>query len=318
MTEDKEIEALRSLFKSNQKIHLDVMEETAQHKMWEIHITIEHFNNWLEMIQGQEQYTEEEIINSISAMLLFQLGEELRRAIHSLLSGGYMDVLRALRFIFESVIRAHFLDEWLDSEVVLREMTKQGASIGLKFEVISLLDEIRDKNRERTFLNRDSQNVSGEVVDELFESLPENEQNEELKTLYTEFISRYKRLYMSFGGKKGLISQLPEDIFSESDKNDLNNLYGSLSKYSHLSSYVLDFILDDPSQIFTPGFNEKLFDKCIQLLTSVMDVFIVIIYLHFPRLEVTEWLSKSVQSLQMPLSKKMIERTENGRLANVY
>jgi hypothetical protein len=134
---------------------------------------------------------------------------------------------------------------------------------------------------------------------------------EELKILYTEFISRYKGRYMRFGGEEGLISQLPKDIFSKSDKNDLNNLYGSLSKYSHLSSYVLNFFLDDPSQIFTPWFNDKLFDTCIQLLTSVMDVFIVIVYLHFPRLEVTEWLSKSVQSLQMPLSQKMIERKES-------
>ena len=317
MAEEKKIEALRNLFKSNQEIHLDIMEETARHKMEEIDITIEHFNNWLEMILNQKQYTQEEIINSISAILLFRLGEELRRTIHSLLSGGYMDILRALRFIFESIIGAHFLDEWLDTEVVGREMAKQGASIDLKFEVLSLLDEIRDRNRERTFLSRDSQDVSGEVIDELFESLPENEQNKELKILYTEFISRYKGRYMRFGGEEGLISQLPEDIFSKLDKNDLNNLYGSLSKYSHLSSYMLDFFLDDPSQIFTPWFNDKLFDKCIQLLTSVMDVFIVIIYLHFPRLEVTEWLSRSVQSLQMPLSQKMIERKVSGRLASV-
>ncbi|MBU7015814.1 MAG: hypothetical protein HXS43_13395 [Theionarchaea archaeon] len=119
-----------------------------------------------------------------------------------------------------------------------------------------------------------------------------------------------------FGGGDGLISQLPKDIFSQSDKNHLNNLYGSLSKYSHLSSYMLDFFLNDPSQVFTPWLNEKLFDKCIQLLTSVMDIFIAIIYLHFPKLKVTEWLFKSVQDLQMPMSQKMIERTESDGLKN--
>jgi hypothetical protein len=79
---------------------------------------------------------------------------------------------------------------------------------------------------------------------------------------------------------------------------------------------VLDFFLDDPSQIFTPWLNDKLFDTCIQLLTSVMDVFIVIIYLHFPRLEMTEWLFKSVQSLQMPLSQRMIERRKSDGLTS--
>jgi uncharacterized protein YfkK (UPF0435 family) len=321
MVEDEKIEALRDLFQGIQKIHLDIMEETARHKMDEIGISVEHFNNWLEMILDQKKYTGEEIGNSVSAIFLFQLGEELQRTIYSLLSGGYMDVLRALRSVFESVVKAHFLDKWLDSEIVKRGMAKQGASIQLKLEILSLLDEIGDIKSERAFLNRGHKDVIREVVireavDEFFKPFPENEHYKKLKIFYVEFISEYKERFKVFGGKEGLISRLPEDIFSKSDKNDLNNLYRSLSKYSHLSGSVLDSFLDDPSQVFTPGFNEKLFDKCIQLLTSVMDIFIGIIYLHFPRLEVTEWLSKSVQDLQMPLSQKIIERTKNDRLNN--
>jgi len=194
-------------------------------------------------------------------------------------------------------------------------MAEKGASIELKFEVVSLLDEIRDKSRERAFMEEGCQDVSNEVISELFKSCPVDEDHEQLKILYTEFISEYKNRYMPFGGKRGLISQLPEDNFGESEKNYLNNLYGLLSKYSHLSSYVLDFFLDDPSQVFTPWLNDKLFDTCIHLLTSVMDVFVATVYLHFSRLEVTEWLSQSVKSMQMPLAQKMIEKRKINNLS---
>jgi hypothetical protein len=312
MVEDKKLEALRSLYRSRQNIYNDIMEETAKHKIDEIDITIEHFNNWLEMILDQKQYTDEEKTNSVSAMFLFELGEELQCIIFDLLSGAYLKVLRTLRFIFESVVRAYFLDEWLDKEVIERGMAEQGASIELKLEILSLLDKIRDESREKTFMGGNSQSISNEVIDEFFSSCPQTEDNIQLKILYEEIISKYKSEFARFGGRNGLISQLPKNIFNKSDKNNLNNLYGHLSKYSHLSNYVLDSFLDDPSQIFTPWFNDKLFEKCVQLLTSVMDIFITIILLHFEKLEVTEWLSHSVQDLRMPLSQKIIKIRKKG------
>jgi hypothetical protein len=315
MVEDKNLEALRSLYRSNQNIYRDIMEETARHKIDKIDVTIEHFNNWLELILDQKQYTNEEITNSISAIWLFELGKELQWIIFALLSGFYFEVLRTLRFVFESTVRAHFLDEWLDKEVTERGMAEQGASINLKLEILHLMDKLRDVSREKDFMEGNSQNIFDEVIDEFFDSCSPTRHNKQLKTLYKGIISKYKKQLTPFGGKRGLISQLPENIFSKSDKNDLNNFYGLLSKYSHLSSYVLDFFLDDPSQIFTPSFNDELFDKCTQLLTSVMDVFLTIVLLHFERLRVTKWLSLSVQDLQMPLSQKMIEKRKK---ANPY
>ncbi len=312
MGKDESSEALRSLFTSNQEIHLSVMEETAKYKMDRIHITIEHFNNWLEMILDQKQYTEEEMENSLSAVFLFYLGEELRWIIYSLLSGAYFDVLRTLRFVFESILRTHFLDKWLDEEIVEMGMAGKGASIEMKSEILSLFDKIKDISAERSFMEGRSHDTTEKVIEEHFAQAPQTEDNRQLKIAYEKIIPKYRKQFGSFGGKDGLISQLPGDIFTKSEKNELNKLYASLSKYSHLSNYVLDSLLDIPSSIFTPSFNDKLFDGCIQLLTSVMDIFIAISLLHFERLRVTNWLSRSVRELQMPLSQKVIERRGNA------
>lgn len=306
-TDEKTIQPLNSLFETDCNIFRDVMKETTQNKLDEIHVLIEHFNHWLEIILNRDQYTDEEITNSVSAVFLYLLGKELQWVIFAFLSGAYFQVLHTLRFIFESIVQAHFVDEWLDKEIIWREPDKKGASIYLKLEILQLIDKIRDVFREKDFLKENTQEVIYLVIEKFFESKPQTDYNRQLRNLYEKLIQDYYQKFKYVGGQEGLIAQLPDDMFNKSDKNALNNLYGRLSKYSHLSSYVLGFVMEDPSQIFTFSFNDGLCNECIQLLTSVTDIFIAMVLLHFERLEVTDWLSHSVHDLPMPLSQKLIE-----------
>lgn len=305
--DEKTMQPLESLFETQCGIFRDIMKETVQHNPEGITILVEHFNNWLEIVLGRDQYTDEEMINSVSAVFLYLLGKQLQWVIFAVISGAYFQVLQTLRFVFESIINAHFIDEWFDREIVLRESDKLGASIDLKLEILQLIDEKRDTSRKKDFSKEDTQKAFA-VIEKFFESVPKTDRNRYLKNLYEEVIQEYYQKLKNIGGRKGLIAQLPDHTFSRSNKEALIDLYGHLSKYSHLTSHVLKFIIDDPSQIFTPSFNDGLFNECIQLLTSVMDVFIAMAYLHFERLEVTDWLYRSVHDLQMPLSQKVLER----------
>ena len=278
---DKEKKAFEDFWDHEVGYFKEIAKESLEKNKWNVENQIEYMNNCIDLFDINKYYQRDEITNSISALFLFYSFKELRWVIHEILSGAYFEAIRDLRFIFETVVWAHFLDEWIDEKTKEYLKAGVGAGISLKYEILELKDEIYDakgyrkKKNEREIIIKDT---VGKFIEKHAQDFT-NEEKEKYKELYFKIL---KNLGIGFSGKKGLIAKLP---LEEGDKEKLDKLYSELSKYIHPSHRILKpFYEVDPGLVFTFGFEQKLFDDCFKFLGKVMDLSYAILYIHFERL----------------------------------
>ncbi len=242
---------------------------------------IEYLDNYIDLFGINKYYQKDEITNSISAMFLFYSFKQLRWVNHEILSGAYFEAIRDLRFAFETIVWAHFLDEWINEKTKEYLKVSIGAGISLKYEILKLRDEIYDVKGYRKKKN-EREKIVKENVGKFIKKHAQDFTNEETwkyKELYFEIL---KNLGVGFTGKNGLIAKLP---LEEEDEKKLDKLYSELSKYIHPSNRIIKpFYEDDIGLIFNFCYNKILFNSCMRFLVDVMDLFYAILYVHFEKL----------------------------------
>jgi hypothetical protein len=305
---DKEKMAFEGFWDREAEYFKEVAKESFEKNKLEVEDLIEYLNNCIDLFGINKHYQEDEITNSISAIFLFYSFKQLRWVIHEILSGAYFEAIRNLRFIFETVVWAHFLDEWIDGKTKECLKAGVGAEMSLKYEILELKDDIYDAKGYRKKKN-ERELIIKETVGKFIEKHAQdftNEGKEKYKELYFETL---KNLGIGFSGKNGLIAKLP---LEEGDKEKLDKLYSELSKYTHPSHRILKpFYEVDPGLIFTFGFEQKLFNDCFKFLGKVMDLSYAVLYIHFERLR--EGIKEKIVAfcrtnfnMEFPITEKLI------------
>jgi len=232
-------------------------------------------DNWADLLNIVRKYSQDEIINSVSAVFLLSSGKQMRWIVHEILSGAYFEAIRDLRWVVETIILSFHIDKWLDEKAKLIFGVNKGSEMGLKYKTLALKDMVEDILRYTNF--KDKEKIKKEKIEEHIKHLPE-EQRELYKKFYSNVLD--KLLFCKFSGKKGLIQNLP---FAT---NELNKLYGELSKYTHFSHKILQLIYERANWdlVFNFSLDKELVATCTDFLIEVMDVFYATLYLKFPRI----------------------------------
>ncbi len=241
-------------------------------------------NNWVGLLNIVKKYSQDEVINSVSAVFLLNSGKQMRWIAHEILSGTYFEAIRDLRWVFETIIWSFNIDNWLDEEAKLIFGVNKGSEMSLKYETLALKDIVEDILRYTSF--KDREKIKKEKIEEHIKYL-----SQEQKELYRKFYSNVlnKLLFCKFSGKNGLIWNLPFVT------NELNELYGELSKYTHFSHKILQPIYEKANWdlVFNFSLDKELVTICTNFLIKVMDVFYSSLYLKF--IEIRDEIKQNIE-----------------------
>ena len=138
-------------------------------------------DNWADLLNIVRKYSQDEIINSVSAVFLLSSGKQMRWIVHEILSGAYFEAIRDLRWVVETIILSFHIDKWLDEKAKLIFGVNKGSEMGLKYKTLALKDMVEDILRYTNF--KDKEKIKKEKIEEHIKHLPE-EQRELYKKFY--------------------------------------------------------------------------------------------------------------------------------------
>ncbi len=302
-------EALRGYVETLRSLYDEIIRETDQKSPKEVRALIEVLDNLIELYPFKK-YSVKEVIHNISGLILTYQWRAMSWIIYEIITGHYFEALRDIRFLFESSLLALHYDYFIDRKIY--ETSNTLATIGLKAEIIELVEGLREKVRqlreEKTSVDL-KQLVRPSVKNFVKRSkIPEERKQEYLK-LYTELLAQ-PELYWSVSK---IIRHYAMATELKEHEQYLQNAWAELSVYTHFSKRFFETALEKPEEIWIETYDEELLQKCTKLFIRTFDLFMSTFVLSFPKMkesaqEIVEWWDKNIEGEKLQITRALLTK----------
>lgn len=257
---------LEGYFEEYDANKLEVRKKTFEKYQAEARMLCGFIDNWFKLIPKENWFSE--AADSLPGIMLLNSWKLANTVTCEILSGEYFEAIRNLRFIFEGIVQAVFIENVVAN--LPHEEQQDLAPLPAKVRMFQLWEECKRKKGNTE--NPETDKIEGTVLQYMSKhtELHKVDETARMTNTLAKLLSD-ERLYVS---TTKMVELCAETLHLDSyDVQTLKKLWRDLSSYQHFSHTYLETIIMRPHLCFWEKLDDNLFRQSFNFYFNVMDYF---------------------------------------------